>query len=72
MEMLDSSSVEFGGVGFGVLVFPKQVQSGRVWDFRADSLGVLGRPWFRGLGKVKLETLHVAPESRNGKFQLRN
>ena len=61
MEMLDSSSVEFGSADFGVLVFPKQVQSGRVrlvtaWNglgrVSADpcaALGIAGLYWRIGL-----------------------
>ncbi len=45
MEMLDRSSVEFGSVDSGVLVFPKQVQSGLVRLVRA----------WNGLGSVSAD-----------------
>ncbi len=61
MEMLDSSSVEFGSVDFGVLVFAKRFQSGRVRLVRAwnglgsvsadpcAALGIAGLYWRIGL-----------------------
>ncbi len=45
MEVLEGSSVEFGGVDFGVLVFPKRFQSGRVRLVRA----------WNGLGSVSMD-----------------
>ena len=61
MEVLDGSSVEFGSVDSGVLVFPKRVQSGRVRLVRAwnglgsvstdprMALGIAGSYWRIGL-----------------------
>ena len=61
MEMLDGSSVKLRGVDFGVLVFPKRFQSGRVRLVRAwnglgsvsadpcATLGIAGLYWRIGL-----------------------
>ncbi len=55
MEMLDSSSVEFGSVDFGVLVFPKRFQSGRVRLVRAwNGLGSVSCGPLCGVGNCRL------------------